>query len=242
MSFLDEVDTLRKKSGLARVRVVPLVGLIVLFLLVVVLIAQLIWGIFAVPGIEGNESSLVVEHSTEESDSQVGSGNDDESDSDQDVTSGKSNTVIYVHVAGAVKNPGLYELTQGARVQDAIESAGGMADDALEESINLARVVSDGEQIVVMSKSEESSSSGGEAGISSNASSSSSGGIVAGKVNINRATADEFTTLQGIGEATAAKIIAYRESNGSFKSIEDIKNVSGIGDKKFEAIKDAITV
>lgn len=169
---------------------------------------------------------------------------------------------ICVHVDGAVRAPGVYALDAGARVADAVQAAGGLAGDASSTAVNLAQVLEDGQQIVVPTEAEVAegaavgvaggdggagSSGGGAGGTggSANAGSSaasSGGGMAAAKVNINTASAAELITLSGIGEATAAKIIAYREANGRFAAIEDIKLVSGIGEKKFEALRDAICV
>ena len=110
-------------------------------------------------------------------------------------------------------------------------------------SINLARQVTDGEQIVVQAYIEAEPGNSESTGASdSGLPSSSNTEVLSSKVNINTASASELTTLDGIGESTAAKIIAYRQANGFFASIEDIKKVSGIGDRKYEAIKDRITV
>ena len=133
---------------------------------------------------------------------------------------------------------------QGARIQDAVTAAGGFTEEADQLSVNLARVVTDGEQIVVGSLSADGAASNASAGASSSGSTANGSSNVSsnGKVNINTATSEQLCTLSGIGESTAAKIIAYRQQNGSFSSVEDLKNVSGIGDKKFAAIKDSITV
>lgn len=154
-----------------------------------------------------------------------------------------SSQLIYVHVAGEVSNPGMYELKHDARVSDAIDAAGGLTENADQLSINLARQVTDGEQIVVQAYIEaEPGNSESTDASDSGLPSSSNTEVLSSKVNINTASASELTTLDGIGESTAAKIIAYRQANGSFASIEEIKKVSGIGDKKYEAIKDRITV
>lgn len=154
-----------------------------------------------------------------------------------------SSQLIYVHVAGEVQNPGMYELKSDSRVSDAIDAAGGLTESADQLSVNLARQVTDGEQIVVRAYSEPESGTGESIDSSdSGVSSSPATGVFTDKVNINTASASELITLDGVGESTAAKIIAYRQANGSFASIEDIKKVSGIGDKKYEAIKDRITV
>ena len=146
---------------------------------------------------------------------------------------------LFVHVSGAVRNPGLCELQAGARVADAVNAAGGFADDAEPASVNLARALQDGEQVVVSAKGETAYSSVGEPGqtIAPSAAASASG-----LVNINTASAAELIELPGVGEATAAKIIADRQANGMFETIEDLKRVSGIGDKKFEALSGLICV
>jgi len=145
-------------------------------------------------------------------------------------------------VVGAVKKPGVYEVPAGARVNDAVELAGGMTKKADAAAVNLARVIGDGEQITIPEKGSASVQSGtGESAVpvgGTHASSSTSGG----KVNINSASPEELKTLPGIGDATAAKIIASRESEGPFQKPEDLKRVSGIGDKKYAAVADLITV
>ena len=148
---------------------------------------------------------------------------------------------IYVDIGGAVKNPMLAELPEGSRVEDAINAAGGIKEDADMTSINRAEFLEDGEKIYIPAFSvdddgnviAETGASGSSAGTSSGAS---------GKVNINTADSTALQELNGVGPATAQKIIDYRESSGRFKSIEDIKNVSGIGDKTYEKLKDYITI
>ena len=148
-------------------------------------------------------------------------------------------SVIKVYVTGEVMAPGVIELEEGARIQDAIEGAGGIKAEANLKDINLAYEVADGEKIYIPNGSEivEEVSEQASSGSSSNSSSNSNG-----KININKATATELTSVPGIGESTAQKIIAYREENGKFKTIEDIKNVSGIGDSKYNSMKDSISV
>lgn len=147
---------------------------------------------------------------------------------------------IVVHVAGAVKNPGVYILEEGQRVKDAIDIAGGPLPEADLLRLNLAQKIHDEDKLYVPKIGETPEQSeqendlyGATVGISSKND---------GKVNINTADETELTKLPGIGPATAQKIIDYRTTNGSFKSIEDIKKVSGIGDKKFEQLKDKIKV
>ena len=132
---------------------------------------------------------------------------------------------IFVHVAGEVKKPGLYALSVGSRVEDAIELAGGMTKSAFEQSVNLARMVSDGEQIVVLDKSRVSTGSG-----------------AAEFISLNSATMEQLESLPGVGPAMAARIIEYRESIGSFSDLTQLKDVSGIGDKLYAKISQALTL
>lgn len=154
---------------------------------------------------------------------------------DAEGAGGQVAPTIAVHVSGAVAAPGVYELEEGARVADAVEIAGGFLEGAAENALNLARVLNDGEQVVVPTAEEHAAqqsaaeASGGAAG-------------VGGKVNINTASAEQLDTLPGVGESTAQKIIADREANGPFSSPEDLKRVSGIGDKKYAELADLITV
>lgn len=143
---------------------------------------------------------------------------------------------IRVHVSGAVQNAAVYELPQGSIVQDAIEAAGGPAPDADLASINLALELRDQQQVHVPREGEASppsSVSGGESG---------GGGSSGDFVNINTATAKELEALPGVGPKTAQRIVAHREANGLFETIEDIQNVSGIGPKTFEGFEEMITV
>jgi len=148
------------------------------------------------------------------------------------------NKTIRVYVAGEVKKPDVYELDDGAIVKDAVVLAGGFTDNADTISINLAKKLSDGEEIIVYSKVTYAS---GSTGTVSNAINTNSSANRTGKVNINTASKDELMTLSGIGEVKAQAIIDYRTKNGPFKDIHDIVNVSGIGEKTFENIKDSIT-
>ena len=155
-----------------------------------------------------------------------------------------ADSLLAVDVEGAVVSCGLYRLAAGSRVGDAIEAAGGFAEGAAQSKVNRAQKLEDGMQVYVPSVEEQTASgaqqSASDAG--SGAGSGSGASQTSGKVNINTATSEQLQTLQGIGEGMAARIIDYREANGSFKSIEDIKNVSGIGDARFAAIESSITV
>lgn len=148
---------------------------------------------------------------------------------------------IKVYVTGEVNAPGVIELEEGARIEDAIEGAGGIKPEANLKNINLAYEVSDGEKIYIPNLAEVSEEETDQNPTENNAGASSSSNSK-GKVNINKATEAELTSVPGIGASTAQKIISYREENGKFKSVEDIKNVKGIGDSKYESMKDSICV
>ncbi|RZS59073.1 competence protein ComEA [Microcella putealis] len=144
--------------------------------------------------------------------------------------------VVLVHVAGAVANPGVVELAEGARVLDAVARAGGAADDAELTAVNLARVVVDGEQIVVPRVGEVPAAAPG-----SPASGAASSGA-AGLVNLNVADATTLETLPGVGPAIAARIIAWRDENGPFRSVDELLAVSGIGEKTLDGFRELVTV
>lgn len=160
----------------------------------------------------------------------------------------EENNTIVVHITGEVNYPGVVVLKEGARVVDAIEAGGGETDEADLSSLNLAYMLSDGEKIYVPNKEETSQESQEREYITSakdNSEQSEKGAKSTGtnfKININTAKQEELTQITGIGESTAKKIIEYRTQNGKFKSIEDIKNIPGIGDSKFNAMKEEITV
>lgn len=147
-------------------------------------------------------------------------------------------TPVVIYVTGAVKNPGVVELNSSQRLKDAIELVGGFTEDADIGSINLAEFVKD-EQHYVVTKIGETP----PAQASSNTGTTTPNGAKNNSlININTATKEELHSLNGIGDALSQRIIDFREQNGAFSDIESIKSVSGIGEKKFEGIKDYITV
>lgn len=145
------------------------------------------------------------------------------------VTVATASASLYVHVSGAVRAPGLYVLHPDARVVDAVAAAGGFADDAEAAGVNLARTVSDGEQLVVPRVGEAAPA--GPSGVAAD-----------GRVNLNTADETALDTLPGVGPAIAGRIIEWRESNGRFASVDDLLSVSGIGPKMLESIRDLVTV
>ncbi len=141
---------------------------------------------------------------------------------------------IYVTLAGEVTNPGMYEMTTDDRINDAIKKAGGFTENSYTDNINLAQKLEDGQYIYILSVEQGKSLE--------NESNFNSENGFQGIVNINTATIDELCKLPGIGEKTAEKIIEYREELDGFDTIEELKNVEGIGESKFNKIKFNITV
>ncbi len=145
-----------------------------------------------------------------------------------------SGAVIFVHVLGAVRRPGLFELGVDARVIDAVAAAGGLTETADPAGANLARRLSDGEQLYLPQRGEsvpEAPAASGQTGDSASGQ----------KVNLNTATVAELDTLPRIGPMMAQRIIDFREANGNFATVDDLRGVTGIGEKTFEGLKDLIT-
>lgn len=145
---------------------------------------------------------------------------------------------LVVDVKGAVEKPGLYTLEVGSRVNDAVEAAGGLTSQADPKSINLAQKLSDEAVVYVASKDENISVVASTTASSAMSPEEKSTSLV----NLNTATEADLQTISGIGAKRAADIIAYREANGGFKSVDDLNNVSGIGDKTMESIRPYVTV
>ena len=182
------------------------------------------------------KSEITSNKSTEKNNIQEESNNDD---------------LVIVHIIGEVNNPGIVKLKQGERIVDAIEKAGGVTGDADLSKVNLAYVVSDGQKINIpnINNKEENfqyvTSEEGKNVLVEKENCNNNGnsiGKVNAKVNINTASQSELETLTGIGPLLAEKIVNYRKSNGKFKAIEDLKNVGGIGEAKYDAIKNNICV
>lgn len=166
-----------------------------------------------------------------------------------------ANAEVVCDISGAVKHQGVYRLKNGARLEDLIEEAGGLTKDAQLKAINRSQLLKDQDKIYIPGKGDKvgaaqtANSAAASTPVSSSASSSSSSvssstsGAASGDlINLNTATASDLQKLNGIGEKKAEQIIAYRQEKGSFKSIDELKEVSGIGDKTFAAIKDQLTI
>ena len=143
--------------------------------------------------------------------------------------------LITVDVKGAVKAPGIYDLPVGSRVNDAVQKAGGLTEEADSKSLNLAQKVSDEALVYVPTKGEEAASQQTTSGTASSTSKEK-------KVNLNKASLEELKQVKGLGGKRAQDIIDHREANGKFKSVDELKKVSGIGAKTIEKLKDYVTV
>ena len=143
--------------------------------------------------------------------------------------------LITVDVKGAVQSPGIYDLPVGSRVNDAVQKAGGLTEQADSKSLNLAQKVSDEALVYVPTKGEETASQQAGSGTASSTSKEK-------KVNLNKASLEELKQVKGLGGKRAQDIIDHRESNGKFKSVDELKKVSGIGAKTIEKLTDYVTV
>lgn len=199
-----------------------------------------------------NKSSDTTFYSTEDNQTLK----DSEADQSIDETMDTAREYIYIHICGAVKKPDVYEVEADTRLVDVIKLAGGLSEDAAGDYVNQAALVEDGQKVYIPTKDEVkgtlpdgflSNGSNNPNSVNGNTSSKGSTTVAGstantGKVNINIASAEELMTLAGIGESKAESIISYRQEHGSFKSIEEIKNINGIKDSVFNKISDMITV
>lgn len=224
MSFQESAESWRAKLHVGGKRLPVLVGVTVALVFALVCAGKTLVDVIAADGFAVEKPASTTEEAN-----------------GQELEEVKTPTMLVVQVGGAVVTPGVYEVAEGARVNDAVTAAGGLAPDAVLDSCNLARVVNDGEQIVVPSQADvtQDIAAGGEA--------LSGGGQAApitsgGLININGATVEQLDALPGVGASTAQKIVSDREANGPFKTTEDLKRVSGIGDKKFAALAELICV
>ena len=153
---------------------------------------------------------------------------------------------IKVHISGAVEKEGVIELESNSRIADLIEKAGGIKQNAYMKEVNLASKLEDGEKVYIPTKEEYEKDKKQET--ATNMVISNKQELVTGnkqssnKININTATQEQLDNLPGVGASTAQKIINYRKENGKFKKKEDLKNVSGIGDSKYNQLKDLIEI
>jgi competence protein ComEA len=147
----------------------------------------------------------------------------------------RSHSRVYVHVTGAVRRPGVYRLPSWARLDLAIMRAGGASPAADLVGVNLAAKVSDGQQVIVPRRG-----AGTAPGVPVGSANGGAVGENAAPISLNTATAEQLDALEGVGPATAKKILDWRKDHGGFKSVEDLQQISGIGPKRFEALKDKV--
>ena len=241
-NFLKKINNLTNKQKIM---------IIIIIFLVIILGFVFLYKIFYV-----EEDEIIIQSETEES-----TNNEENNVDENTIQNTKENKIgilnnkntIVVHVVGEVNSPGVVTLNEGARIIDAINAAGGKTEDADLSKVNLAYVIEDGVQIYIPSITETAKISESEQKEIKYIREDAGEGIILTtaseekdekqlKVNINTANLEKLQTLPGVGESTAKKIIEYREKNGKFAKIEDIKNVSGIGDSKYNSLKDNIIV
>lgn len=181
----------------------------------------------------GNETSYAYRSSKPPSSSRARSRSSAAEDAEPAATS-----EVVVDVVGAVRNPGVYKLSARSRVQDAVHAAGGPKGDADLEAVNLAALLTDGEQVQVPSKTQEQGTvaTGSENGNGESKHKTGKKALLTGTVSLNSAKIEQLEMLPGVGPATAQRILDYRSSHGSFTSIEELRDVGGIGDKKYAQI------
>src|SRR5829696_978685 len=152
---------------------------------------------------------------------------------------------IWVHVAGAVRRPGLYRVAADARAGAAVDAAGGVSRRADLRAINLAATVRDGQQVVVPARGEQPPAVAGPAAGGSTSDGGAAGGSTAGgaaraKVRLSTATLEQLDALDGIGPTLAQRILEWRDANGGFKSVDQLREVEGIGEKRFASLREAV--
>jgi len=220
------VDRVRELRGDPRVGIAAL--------LVVALAAGLIW--YRLGAADGGESSTTRRSPTTSAPTSTVAGSSGTTGSSSGAA--KKGERATVHVAGAVAKPGVYDLDAGARVIDAIEAAGGGAPDADLNRLNLAAKVADGQRVLVQRVGEAAPAGSASPGGSGGSGSSDPSGLV----SLNSATQPELEALPGIGPTLAEAIITERERRGGFRSVNELRDVRGIGEKRFADLKDKVTI
>lgn len=203
----------------------------------------ILWAVFSLCGCAGKESTqMYLEAKAQDSQDarqpepgqETTSGGGDESQAQQSTAEEKT---CFVYVCGAVKHPGVFELPEGSRVYEALALAGGLRKDAYDKDLNQAAQIEDGAMIEVLTVKEHK-----ELAQQPKSTKETGEGQQDDRIDINTASMEQLMALSGIGEAKAANIISYRESNGGFSSTEDLMNVNGIGEGVYARIQDKIKV
>ena len=250
MAFNDSAEKLLVKAHLSHVPRPALIGAAVLLALTLSFALRSAYGA-AVPSFTFEDASAQEAGSGDASDSE-GRDEDREDGASSDAANAvpapsaadaaetSSDARVHVHVAGAVVDPGMYELPASARVNDAIAAASGFSDDAIQDSVNLASALTDGQQVRVLAQGEAQANP--SAASASGADAVPSASAQSGPVNINTADEAALDRIPGVGPATARAIVEEREKNGPFSSVDDITRVEGIGKKKLERMRDSLCV
>lgn len=222
--------------------------------LILVMIGVFVVGIIGFVCLKNNKEEVVdVESFEVERTGDVEKTNQDsqviqENQSKTEAESPSNQNQIYIHIIGEVNNQGVIILEKGQRIIDAIEKAGGITKKADLSKVNLAYVLSDGQKVRIPSVDDKENveyvtqNSGNNTLIEGGNQGASNINLGGGKVNINTATQTELETLTGIGPSLAARIIEYRGQNGKFKKVEELRNVKGIGQSKYDGIKEEVVV
>ncbi|WP_277071637.1 ComEA family DNA-binding protein [Slackia exigua] len=250
MAFNDSAEKLLVKAHLSHVPRPALIGAAVLLALTLSFALRSVYGV-AVPSFTFEDASAQEAGSGDASDSE-GRDEDREDGASSDAANAapapsaadaaetSSDARVHVHVAGAVVDPGMYELPASARVNDAIAAASGFSDDAIQDSVNLASALTDGQQVRVLAQGEAQANP--SAASASGADAAPSASSQSGPVNINTADEAALDRIPGVGPATARAIVEEREKNGPFSSVDDVTRVEGIGKKKLERMRDSLCV
>lgn len=209
----------------------------VMIVIIAVLLMLNVYQYFTHNSLSDKSTGEVVTFESQEGDNDI-TNNEGKKTAETSIQDFQQKCIVYV--CGNVKNPGVYELLPGSRINDALVLAGGALPGSDLNSINLAEKISDGQKIYIPKIGELQSQSSLPSSIGGTKQETISADKR--KININTATKEELKTLSRIGDKLAERIIEYRQKHGPFKSIEEIKNVNGIGEKIFESIKDSITV
>lgn len=231
--FEDEYkENIFDKLHLGRLSKPIVIAIIACVLLVIAFALFTLYSSASASSFTVNSASATEQEASEEPDNNVYGDSAENTSSD-----------ICVYISGAVNNPGVCRLSEGARLIDAVEMCGGLTSEASTSAVNMAMVLEDAMQVNVPTETEVANNSvAAQTTASSESSTASASSSTSGLVNINTATSEELQTLSGIGESKANKIITYRQQNGSFKTIDELCNVSGIGEKTLESLRQYICV
>ena len=222
-----------------------------ILIIIIIGIIVIVVGIYGFITMSKNETILNLNEIVLQENNQLNNQSNNQSDNKKLDNQEQSNEVqkdanyIVVHITGEIKNSGILKLPEGARIADAVEAAGGATKEADLETINLAYILEDGQKIYIPNKEENNEQKQyitKESGDTINEKETSSEKGENKKVNINTANQSELETLPGIGPSLASRIMEYREQNGKFNNIEELKNVKGIGDTRYEELKALVEI